>query len=103
MNLVAMIGNVCTTPEITDLANDKRVARFRIALDRAVGDGADFITVVCWDREADLARDYIDKGRRISVEGRLHHSTWTTDGKKPETRSRVEVVAHRIQLLRRGG
>ncbi len=103
MNLVALIGNVATDPEYSELPSGKQVAKFRLAVSRTVGEGADFITVVAWGRTAEIVRDYAPKGRRVSVEGRLHHTTWQTAGKKPEPRSHIEVVARDIQLLRRGG
>lgn len=102
MNLVALIGNVATDPEFRLLDSGKQVATFRLAVSRAVGDGADFVTVIAWNRDAEIIRDYAAKGRRLSIEGRLHHSTWQTTGKKPENRSKVEVIAHRIHLLKRG-
>ena len=68
----------------------------RIAVSRTGGDAADFFDVVTWERQAEIVAEYCAKGRRIAVEGRLHHSTWETEGQK---RSKVEIVAHRVELL----
>jgi single-strand DNA-binding protein len=54
------------------------------------------MTVVAWERQAEVCAEYVQIGRRVGVEGRLHHSTWEVEGSK---RSKVEVVAHRVSLL----
>lgn len=96
MNLVAMIGNVASEPELRYTHGGKAVCSFRLAISRPKDDDADFFTIVAWERQAEICNEHLTKGRRIGVEGRLHHVTWDTDDGK---RSKVEVVAHRIQLL----
>ena len=59
-------------------------------------DEADFFRVAAWDQQAQLCADYLAKGRKIGIEGRLRYRTWE-DG--DEKRSTVEVVAHRIEFL----
>src|SRR6266511_971996 len=59
-------------------------------------DDADFFRIAAWDRQAQLCADYLAKGRKIGVEGRLRYRTWEDEGQK---RSMVEVVAHRIEFL----
>lgn len=97
MNIVAMIGNVAADPELRHTAAGRAVCTFRLAVSRPGADSADFFTVVCWERQAEVAVEYLTIGRRISVEGRLHHTTAETDS--GESRSRIEVVAHRVMLL----
>jgi single-strand DNA-binding protein len=96
MNHVAIIGHAATDPELRHTTGGRSVSSFRIAVNRPGSDGADFFTVVLWERQAEIASDYVAKGRRVAVEGRLHHSTWQTDG---QTRSKVEIVATRLELL----
>ena len=96
MNMVAIIGNVASEPELRHTAGGRAVCHMRIAVSRAGGDAADFFDVVTWERQAEIVAEYCAKGRRIAVEGRLHHSTWETEGQK---RSKVEIVAHRVELL----
>jgi single-strand DNA-binding protein len=97
MNLVAMIGNTATEPEFKHTPGGKAVCTFRLAVSRPGGDQADFVTVVAWERQAEVCAQYLQIGRRVAIEGRLHHSVWKTeDG---ERRSRLEVVAHRVHLL----
>jgi len=97
MNVVALIGNLAADPELRHTSAGKAVCTFRLAVSRAGGDVADFFTVVAWERQAEIAGEYLKKGRRVGVEGRLHHTTWETDN--GEKRSNVEVTCHRIQLL----
>jgi single-strand DNA-binding protein len=49
-----------------------------------------------WDRQARVCADYLAKGRKIALEGRLKYRTWEEEGKK---RSAVEVVAYRVEFL----
>lgn len=96
MNVVAIIGNVASDVELRHTANGRPVASFRIAVSRPGGEEADFFTVVAWERQAELANEYLTKGRRVAIEGRMHHSTWEAEGGK---RSKVEIVAHRLDFL----
>jgi len=97
MNIVALIGNVAAEPELRYTPTGRAVCEFRLAVSRMGGDEADFFTVVAWERQAEVCSEYLHTGRRVSVEGRLHHVTFdTTDG---VAKSRVEVVAHRVGLL----
>jgi single-strand DNA-binding protein len=97
MNTVALIGNLATDVEMRELGPDKRVASFTIAVDRP-GDGkADFIKVTVWDRQAETCSQYLAKGRRVGVGGRLRHRSWEdSEGKR---RSAVEVVAQTVDFL----
>ena len=100
MNIVAVIGNAATDPELRHTTSGKAVCTFRIAINRPGGNDADFFEIVAWERQAEVVNEYVSKGRRVSIEGRLHHSTWQTDDDK--RRSKVEIVATRIQLLGSG-
>jgi single-strand DNA-binding protein len=97
MNAVILTGNLATDVELREFGDDKRLATFVLAVDRvSKDDAADFFRVAAWDQQAQLCADYLAKGRKIGVEGRLRHHTWE-DGQ--EKRSRVEVVARRIEFL----
>ena len=58
--------------------------------------GADFVDVVCFGRQAEVCADYLAKGRRIAVEGRLHHDEW--DGENGR-RQKLEVIAQSVEFL----
>ena len=97
MNVVTLIGNLATDVEVREVAPEKRVASFVLAVDRASRDGgADFVTVSAWDRQAELCAEYLGKGRRVAIDGRLKSRSWEEEGKR---RSAVEVVARRVEFL----
>jgi single-strand DNA-binding protein len=98
MNVVSLIGNLATEIELKDIAPDKKVASFLLAVDRPGKDaGADFVHVATWNRQAEVCDEYLSKGSRVAVDGRLRSRSWEdADGKR---RSAVEVVANSIQFL----
>jgi single-strand DNA-binding protein len=97
MNVVTLIGNLATEVEVRKVPPDKRVASFVLAVDRASRDGgADFVTVSAWDRQCELCAEYLGKGRRVAIDGRLKSRSWEEEGKR---RSAVEVVARRVEFL----
>ncbi len=102
MNLVALVGNLATDPEVRHTGDGRAICTFRLAVSRANDSNeADFFTVVAWQRQAEVCAEYLSVGRRVAVDGRLHHSTWEVeaqDGTK-QRRSKVEVVAHRVEML----
>ncbi len=97
MNTVALIGNLASEVELKDVGDDKKVANFLLAVDRPGQDaGADFIRVSTWNRQAETCAEYLAKGARVAVDGRLRSRSWEEDGKR---RTAVEVVANRVQFL----
>jgi single-strand DNA-binding protein len=104
MNSVHLIGNLATDVELRDAgpkeeAEQKKVASFLLAVDRGSRDGgADFVWVTAWDRQAELCAEYLSKGGRVAVDGRLKSRMWEQDGKR---RDAVEVVARRVEFLTR--
>ena len=97
MNVVTLIGNLATEVEVRDVAPDKRVASFVLAVDRASREGgADFVTVSAGARQGELCAEYLGKGRRVAIDGRLRSRSWEEEGKR---RSAVEVVARRVEFL----
>ncbi|MEX0673179.1 MAG: single-stranded DNA-binding protein [Gaiellaceae bacterium] len=98
MNTVNLIGNLATDVELREVGEDKKVATFVLAVDRPGQDrGADFVRIATWDRQAEVCDQFLAKGKRVSVEGRLRSRSWEdTEGKR---RSAVEVVANRVQFL----
>jgi single-strand DNA-binding protein len=99
VNVVTLIGNLATDVELREVGEGKRVAGFLLAVNRQVKDEADFVWVNAWDRQAEVCHQYLAKGKRVAVDGRLRSRSWEEDGKK---RTAVEVVAHRVQFLSPG-
>jgi single-strand DNA-binding protein len=58
---------------------------------------ANFFDIVVWGAQGESCAKYLEKGRQVAVQGRLRHETWeTSEGQK---RSKVRVVADRVQFL----
>ena len=71
-----------------------------VATDRRNGNEdsqTDWHTVVCWDKQAEAVAQYVHKGERVYVAGRLNHHTWETD--QGERRSRTEIHAYEVIFL----
>jgi len=100
MNNVQLIGNLATEVELRDVTagdeQEKKVASFLLAIDRGSRAGADFVWITAWDRQAELCAQYLGKGNRVAVDGRLRSRTWEQDGRR---RDAVEVVARRVEFL----
>jgi single-strand DNA-binding protein len=97
VNTVALIGNLASDVELREVGTDKKVAGFLLAVDRPGKEaGADFVRVCAWDRQAEVCAEYLAKGRRVAVDGRLQSRSWEDEGKR---RTVVEVVANRVQFL----
>lgn len=106
MNSVALIGRLTRDPEVrySTGSNQMAVARFTIAVDRErnAKDGdqsADFISIVCFGKTAELVEKYVAKGRLVGVTGRIQTGSYEKDGRKVYT---TDVIADRVQFLDRG-
>ena len=105
LNKVQLIGNVGRDPELRYLPGGEPVTTFSVATNRrwTGQDGqpheqTEWHSVVAWRRLAEQCSEYLSKGRKVYVEGRLQTRTWT-DATTGQTRSRTEVVADRMLLL----
>ncbi len=104
LNKVFLIGRLTRDPELSHTNGGTPFTRFTIAVNRPYRDRSgnwqeetSFIDIVVWGDAADRAVSRFNKGSEILVEGRLRQSSWETDG--GEKRSKIEVVADRVQLL----
>jgi single-strand DNA-binding protein len=100
VNAVHLIGRLTQDVELRERGETK-VAQLRLAVPRGRDKngedrGADFVDVVCFGRQAEVAAEYLAKGRRIAVEGRLHHDEW--DGENGR-RQKLEVIAQSVEFL----
>lgn len=102
------MGNLTRDPELRQTPNGQSVTSFSLALNRAYKDASgewqeatDYIDCVCWGPLAERVAQYLSKGRRALVQGRLQSRSWEQDGQK---RSKVEVLANDVTFLdSRGG
>ena len=106
LNKIMVIGNVGTDPEMRYTPSGSPVTSFRIATSRSYNaqDGerkqeTEWFTVVAWNSLAEQVNQYLAKGRRAYVEGRLQsHSFQGNDG---QMRFRNEIIANRVLFLDR--
>ncbi len=98
MNVVTLIGNLATEVDVREVGEDRKVASFLLAVDRPGPDGkADFVRIATWNRQAEVCSQFLTKGKRVAIDGRLRSHSWDdADGKR---RSAVEVVANSVQFL----
>jgi single-strand DNA-binding protein len=96
VNVVTLIGNLATDVDLREVAGGKQRASFLLAVSRTNKDEADFVWVTAWEKQAESCAEYLAKGRRIALDGRLRSRSWEEDGKR---RNAVEVVANRVQFL----
>lgn len=102
MNKVIIIGNVCAAPEAHTTQNGISRSTFKVAVQRKFknADGnydADFLTVVAWRQTADFCNKYLDKGRKVAVDGSIQTRSYTAqDG---STRYVTEIIADSVEAL----
>lgn len=99
INQVILLGRLVADPEQRTTSTGKNIASFRIAVDRPTQDDqADFFGVTAWEKLGDLVMQYLSKGRRVLVQGRLRQDSWD-DKETGKKQSRIEVVATDVTFL----
>ena len=99
INQVILMGRLTRDPEQRTTTTGKTIASFSIAVDRGgQEDAADFFDVTAWEKLGDLVMQYLAKGRRVLVQGRLRQDSWD-DKETGKRRTRVEVVATDVTFL----
>jgi len=101
---VILMGNLTRDPELRYTPSGTAVVNLRLAVNRRFRDRsgeqrdeACFLTVVVWDKQAELCNQYLHKGRPVFVEGRLQSRSFEdSSGNK---RNVLEVRAERVQFL----
>ena len=106
LNKVMIIGNVGADPEMRYTADGNAMTSFRVATNRNYTgpDGerreeTEWFSIVTWRKLAEQCSQYLQKGRRVYVEGRLRTRSWDTP--EGQRRYRTEVVADRVLFLDR--
>ena len=105
LNQVTLLGHVGSDPDLRYTNNGIPVANFRIATDRMRAGGVigepDWHSIVCWQKLAEIVNQYVHKGNKVLVTGRLSTSSYEQqDGQK---RYRTEVVANEVIFLSSNG
>jgi single-strand DNA-binding protein len=106
LNKIMLIGNVGSDPEMRYTPNGKAVTSFRMATNRryTTPDGesreeTEWFRVSVWGKQAESCNQFLSKGRRVYVEGRLHSRSW--EGQDGQMRTSLEVSANRVIFLER--
>jgi single-strand DNA-binding protein len=99
INQVVLMGRLVRDPEQRTTSTGKTIASFSIAVDRGgQEDAADFFNVTAWEKLGDLVIQYLAKGRRVLVQGRLRQDSWD-DKETGKKQSRIEVTATDVTFL----
>ncbi|MBI2984628.1 MAG: single-stranded DNA-binding protein [Candidatus Kerfeldbacteria bacterium] len=105
LNKVTLIGNMVRDPESRSLPSGQNITRFSLATNYAWQDAktktkkeaVDFHDVIAWGKLGQIVQQYVKKGSKLYVEGRLRNRKYTTkDGQK---RTAKEVVADNMIML----
>lgn len=105
LNKVMIIGNLGKDPEMRFTANGTPVTSFSLAVNRTTSMGGErkeeteWFTVVAWSKLAETCNQFLGKGRRVYVEGRLQTRSW--DGQDGVKHYRTEIVANDVLFLDR--
>lgn len=102
MNSVVLIGRLTKDPELTYTPNTQTACtRFTLAVDRprrnGEDQGADFLRIVVWGKQAETCDRYLAKGRQAAVRGRIETGSYKTrDGQTVYT---TDIVADNVEFL----
>ena len=109
LNKVMLIGNLTRDPELRYTPKGTAVADIGMAINRVrTNDQGErqedttFVDVTLWGRQAELAQQYLSKGRPVYIEGRLQMDTWE-DKNSGQKRSKLKVVGENMQFIGSGG
>ena len=103
LNQVTLMGNLTRDPELRQTPNGQNVVSFSLALNKSYRDQngewqevTDYVDIVAWGPLAERIAEYLFRGSRCLVQGRLQSRNWEQDGQK---RSKVEVLANDVTFL----
>lgn len=108
MNNVCLVGRLTRDPELRYTTSGMAVVRFTLAVDRRMSKEkrmeaeaknqptADFISCTAWNKTAELIANFMQKGRRIGVEGRIQTGSYEKDGQRIYT---TDVVVNNVEFL----
>lgn len=104
INKAILIGNVGSNPEIRTTAGGNKVAKLSLATSRRYNDRSGGVRedtqwhrLTVWGKLADVVEQYVHKGDRLYVEGRIEYST--TEDNQGMTRYWTDIVVHELVIL----
>ena len=109
VNKVILVGNLGRDPELRSTASGQQVANFSVATSRKWRDKdgnrqeqTEWHDIVVWGRQAEVAGQYLTKGRQVYIEGRLQTRSWE-DRETGAKKYRTEVICENFQMLGQRG
>lgn len=103
LNKVIIVGNLTRDPETRTTPSGQSVSNFGVATNRFYNDAqgqkqkqTEFHNVVAWGKLAEIAKQYLTKGKSVMVEGRLQTRSW--QGPDNIKKFRTEIIAEKMQL-----
>jgi single-strand DNA-binding protein len=104
-NKVMLMGNLTRDPEVRYTPKGSAVADLALAVNRTYTaesgerrEEVTYVDIVLWSKLAELAGQYLKKGRAVFIEGRLQMDTWE-DKQTGQKRSRIKVVGENMQFV----
>ena len=108
LNKVMLIGNVGAEPEIRTTGGGTKIAKVSLATNRSFNDRSgqqqektEWHRLTFWEKMAELVEQYVKKGDRLYIEGRLEYSQ--TEDDKGNTRFWTDIVVREMVMLGSGG
>lgn len=105
LNKVMLIGNLGRDPEMRSTQGGQPIASFSIATTRRFKDRdgnrqeqTEWHNIVCFGRQAEIAGQYLTKGKKVYVEGRLQTRSWD-DRESGKKQYRTEIICENFQML----
>ena len=105
LNKVMLIGNLTRDPELRYTPKGTAVADIALAINRVWNNDqgqkqeeTTFVDITLWGRQAELAQQYLSKGRGVYIEGRLQMDTWD-DKETGKKRSKLKVIGENLQFM----
>ncbi len=103
-----LIGNLTRDPELRKTTSGQSVCSFSIATNRVYTDAsgqkkenADYHNIVAWGRLAEICAQYLTKGKKVYIDGRIQTRDW--EGQDGQKKYRTEIIAENMIMLDRGG
>lgn len=108
-NKVILMGNLTRDPQVRYIPSGTAVADIGLAVNRSWFDkqtnsrkeDVTFVDVTLWGRQAEVAGEYLSKGRAVLIEGRLQLDQWE-DRESGQKRSRLKVIGENMTMVSGG-
>ncbi|NCC70245.1 single-stranded DNA-binding protein [bacterium] len=104
LNKVMVIGRLTRDPESRNIPTGQLVSSFSLATNRTWKDQSgskqektEFHNVVAWGKLAEICKQYLNKGKKVFIEGRLQTRSW--DDQNGQKKYKTEIIAENMQML----